>query len=102
MPSGYELWKITRIEIPEAAGIYRITYEAKPVGWKEHLDSYVYNPVVEITDGSEARLYGGAKFKLETDDFGETVMTITGSSDEGSVSFTMDELKALKQMLNNA
>ena len=100
MPSGYELWKITKIEIPEA-GTYRIDYEVKPIGWKEHLDSYSYNPVVEITDGSEARLYGGAKFKLETDDFGETIMTITGSTDEGSVSFTMDELKALKQMLNN-
>ena len=75
-----------------------VTYKTKPIGWEEHIASYPDSPVVEITDASELRIYGGATIKAETQ-YGETVVTFGGTENEGEVSFTIDELKNLKTLL---
>lgn len=93
---GYTLWDI--ISIATATGGYTITFSICEAGWKPHVDSYPDNPVVEITDGSELRLYGGVKVKGETK-YGVTTFTFSGTQTEGEVSFTLDELRSLKALI---
>lgn len=92
----YTLWDI--LSIATADGGYTITFSICEAGWKPHIDSYPDNPVVEITDGSELRLYGGVKVKGETK-YDKTVFTFSGSQSEGEVSFTIAELRALKNLI---
>lgn len=92
----YTLWDI--LSIATADGGYTITFSICEAGWKPHIDSYPDNPVVEITDGSELRLYGGVKIKGETK-YDKTVFTFSGSQSEGEVSFTIAELRALKNLI---
>ena len=84
----------------ESSGEYIISYSICDAGWKPHLDSYPDNPIVEITDDSELRLYGGAKIKGETK-YGVTTFTFSGTQTEGEVSFTIAELQALKDLIVN-
>lgn len=96
-----ELWKILNIGVGSETGRYWVSYTIKPKGWQEYIESTEDCPVVEITDGSELRIYGGAKIKAVTE-YGETTYEFSSAdSDEEPVSFTLAELKALKQMLNN-
>lgn len=95
---GYTLWDI--ISIATATGGYTITFSICEAGWKPHIDSYPDNPVVEITDGSELRLYGGVKVKGETK-YGVTTFTFSGTQTEGEVSFTLDELRSLKALIGS-
>lgn len=95
---GYTLWDI--ISIATATGGYTITFSICEAGWKPHIDSYPDNPVVEITDGSELRLYGGVKVKGETK-YGVTTFTFSGTQAEGEVSFTLDELRMLKTLVGS-
>lgn len=95
---GYTLWDI--ISIATATGGYTITFSICEAGWKPHVDSYPDNPVVEITDGSELRLYGGVKVKGETK-YGVTTFTFSGTQTEGEVSFTLDELRSLKALIGS-
>ena len=92
----YTLWDI--LSIATADGGYTITFSICEAGWKPHIDSYPDNPVVEITDGSELRLYGGVKIKGETK-YDKTTFTFSGSQSEGEVSFTIAELRALKNLI---
>lgn len=96
---GYELWEILDMKNPEP-GHYSILYSTKKIGWHDHLDSFENSPVFEITDDSELRLYGGTRIKAETK-LGETTVTISGDVSEGSVSFTISELQALKALISN-
>lgn len=96
--SGYELDYIDYISQVDST-TYQIHYFAKEAGTTNHVESSGLAPVVEITDESELRLYGGAKIKAETE-CGETIVTITGASNEGSVSFTIAQLKALKALIS--
>lgn len=93
---NYTLWDI--LSIATTSGGYIITFSICEAGWKPHIDSYPDNPVVEITDGSELRLYGGVKIKGETK-YDKTVFTFSGSQSEGEVSFTIAELRALKNLI---
>ena len=94
----YTLWDI--LSITTVDGGYRITFSICEAGWKPHIDSYPDNPVVEITDGSELRLYGGVKIKGETK-YGVTTFTFSGTQSEGEVSFTLDELRSLKALIGS-
>lgn len=94
----YTLWDI--LSIATADGGYTITFSICEAGWKPHIDSYPDNPVVEITDGSELRLYGGVKVKGETK-YGVTTFTFSGTQSEGEVSFTLDELRSLKALIGS-
>lgn len=97
-----ELWKILSISAGSEAGHYSISYTVKPKGWQEYIESTTDCPVVEITDDSEIRLYDGAIVKGYRPDFGETTFEFKSSdSSEEPVSFTLSDLKALKQLLNN-
>ena len=96
--SGYELDHIDYISQVDST-TYQIHYFAKENGTTNRVNSSGLAPVVEITDDSELRLYGGAKIKAETE-CGETIVTITGASNEGSVSFTIAQLKALKALIS--
>lgn len=96
--NNYTLWDI--LSISGSSGSYTISYSICDAGWKPHLDSYPDNPVVEITDDSELRLYGGAKIKAETK-YGETTITFSGTQTEGEVSFTLDELRMLKTLVGS-
>ena len=98
-----ELWKFIEIKEGSAAGTYTVAYTIKPKDWHEHIDSTANNPVVEITDDSEIRLYDGAIVKGYRPDFGETTFEFKSSdSSEEPVSFTLSELKALKQLLTTS
>ena len=94
----YTLWDI--LSIATANDGYTITFSICDAGWKPHLDSYPNNPIVEITDDSELRLYGGAKIKGETK-YGVTTFTFSGTQAEGEVSFTLDELRSLKALIGS-
>ena len=97
-----ELWKILSISAGSEAGHYSISYTVKPNGWNEYIESTTDCPVVEITDDSEIRLYDGAIVKGYRPQFGETTFEFKSSDNsEEAVSFTLSELKALKQLLNN-
>jgi hypothetical protein len=93
---GYTLWDI--LAITTANSGYRIIFSICEAGWKPHIDSYPDNPVVEITDGSELRLYGGVKIKGETK-YDVTTFTFSGTQSEGEVSFTIAELRAIKNLI---
>jgi hypothetical protein len=96
--SGYELDHIDYISQVDST-TYQIHYFAVESGTTNHVEPSNLAPVVEVTDESELRLYGGAKIKAETE-CGETIVTITGASNEGSVSFTIAQLKALKALIS--
>ena len=94
-----ELWYLRTISTNDNIH-YTVSYARKLITWHDHIDSYPDNPVFEMTDDSEFRLYGGAKITAETK-YGETTVTFSGDVDEESVSFTLAELKALKNLLTN-
>lgn len=94
-----ELWYLQSISTNDNIH-YTVVYARKLITWHDHVDSYPNNPVFEMTDDSEFRLYGGAKITAETK-YGETTVTFSGDADEESVSFTLAQLKALKDLLVN-
>lgn len=97
-----ELWKILSISAGSEAGYYSISYTVKPKGWQEYIESTTDCPVVEITDDSEVRFYDGSRVRGFKPQFGETTFEFSSSDSlEEAVSFTLSELKALKQLLNN-
>ncbi len=96
-----ELWKILSIGAGSTTGSYSISYTIKPKGWKEYIESTEDCPVVEITDDSEVRFYDGSRVKGFKPQFGETTFEFSSSdSTEEPVSFTLSELKALKNLLS--
>ena len=97
----HEVWKILTISSSEP-GSYSVNYSYKDIGWNEHLESYPDYPVVEITDDSEVRFYDGSRVKGFKPQFGETTFEFSSSDpNEGSVSFTISELQALKALISN-
>ena len=96
------LWNIYRLEKTSSTD-YSVVFSLRDATWNPRIESYKDNPVVEVVDDSELRMYGGARIKAETV-YGETTFTFSVSSDasnEQSVSFTLAELAALKNMLIN-
>lgn len=75
-----------------------ITYVIRDEGKENHVIGNEADPVIEMTGGSELRLYNGAKIKAITE-WDRTTVTFSGTQDEGEVSFTIDELRALKNLL---
>ena len=75
-----------------------ITYTEKWEDKENHVISNGTDPVFEMTGDSELRLYNGASIKAITE-WDRTTVTFSGTQDEGEVSFTIDELKALKALL---
>lgn len=65
-----------------------------------HLNSYANNPVVEITDDSEFRLYNGIRIKAETVS-GESGITLSNPNTNEEISFSFKQLEALKAMIPN-
>ena len=80
---------------------YTVIFNVYNDGKAPYLDSYPDCPVVEITDASELRLHNGAKITADVQ-YGETVFTFENTTtEEEPVSFTLAELKALKDLLVN-
>lgn len=75
-----------------------ITYTGKWKTVKNHVDSNGTDPIIEMVGPSELRLYGGATIKAITE-WDKTTITFSGTENEGEVSFTIDELRALKNLL---
>ncbi len=75
-----------------------ITYVVRDEGKENHVIGNEDDPVIEMTGGSELRLYNGAKIKAITE-WDKTTVTFSGTQDEGEVSFTIAELRALKNLL---
>ena len=99
--SGKELYYINRINTTASTTQYAVYFFLKEDDWDLEVASTTNVPVVDVTEGSELRIYGGAKIKAVTK-YGETTYEFSSSdSDEEPVSFTLSELKALKQLLNN-
>ena len=75
------------------------TYEFKAVcqGQKIYVPSRTNKPTLEIVDGSELRLHGDSKIKMETDSNGDSIITFSDTND--SVTFTIAQLKALKTLI---
>lgn len=65
-----------------------------------HLNSYANNPIVEITDDSEFRLYNGIRIKAETV-CGESGITLSNPNTNEEISFSFKQLEALKAMIPN-
>ena len=74
-----------------------ITYTEKWKDKENHIISNGTDPIIEMTGGSELRLYNGATIKAITE-WDKTTITFSGTADEGEVSFTIDELINLKRM----
>lgn len=74
-----------------------ITYVIRDKGKENHVIGNEADPIIEMTGGSELRLYNGAKIKAITE-WDKTTITFSGAQDEGEVSFTIDELINLKRM----
>lgn len=99
-PNEYELWDIYDITAQTSTNVI-ILYTAKKVGWDAHLKSVADNPVLELTGQSELRLYDDIYIKGEVE-YGTPVYTFGDSKHpEDQVSFTLDELKALKDLIVN-
>lgn len=99
-PNEYELWDIQDIT-PQTSTSVVILYTAKKVGWDAHLKSVADNPVLELTGQSELRLYDDIYIKGEVE-YGTPVYTFGDSKHpEDQVSFTLAELKALKDLIVN-
>lgn len=75
-----------------------ITYVIRDEGKENHIIGNETDPVIEMTGGSELRLYNGVKIKAITE-WDRTTITFSGTQDEGEVSFTINELRALKNLL---
>jgi hypothetical protein len=98
--SGKELYYINRINTTASSTQYVVYFFLKEDDWDLEVASTTNVPVVDVTEGSELRMYGGAKIKAVTK-YGETVYEFSSAdSDEESVSFTLAELKALKNLLS--
>lgn len=65
-----------------------------------HLNSYANNPIVEITDDSEFRLYNGIRIKAETVS-GESGITLSNPNTNEEISFSFKQLEALKNLIVN-
>lgn len=76
-----------------------ITYTQKWEDKENHVIGNGTDPVIEMTGGSELRLYNGATIKAITE-WDKTTITFSGTADEGEVSFTIDELRDLKRMIS--
>lgn len=84
--------------------VKNICYTTCPPDWKEHLDKIEDQPVVEIIENADVRIYGNSELKL-------TDYSIIANS-EGftfkdnfigeEVSFSISELKELKKLLSGA
>lgn len=99
-PNGYELWDIQDITVQTSTNVI-VLYTAKKVGWDAHLKSVADNPVLELTGQSELRLYDDIYIKGEVE-YGTPVYTFGDSKHpEDQVSFTLAELKALKDLIIN-
>ena len=99
-PNEYELWDIQDIT-PQTSTNVIVLYTAKKVGWDAHLKSVADNPVLELTGQSELRLYDDIYIKGEVE-YGTPVYTFGDSKHpEDQVSFTLAELKALKDLIVN-
>jgi len=99
--SGKELYYINRINATASSSEYVVYFFLKEDDWDLEVASTTNVPVVDVTEGSELRMYGGAKIKAVTK-YGETTYEFSSAdSNEEPVSFTLAELKALKQMLSN-
>lgn len=99
-PNEYELWNIQDITVRTSTTV-TVSYTAKKVGWDAHLKSVADNPVLELTGQSELRLYDDIYIKGEVE-YGTPVYTFGDSKHpEDQVSFTLAELKALKDLIIN-
>ena len=80
---------------------YTVVFNVYDDGKAPYLDSYTDCPVVEVTDASELRLHNGAKITADVQ-YGETVFTFENTTtEEEPVSFTLAQLKALKDFITN-
>lgn len=95
-----ELYYINQINSTASTTEYVVYFFLKDNNWSLEVASHTNTPVVDITEGSELRIYGGAKIKAVTE-YGETTYEFSSAdSNEEPVSFTLAELKALKALLN--
>lgn len=96
---GYEYWEITFIEVLNASSL-SINYTFKKVNWEPHLIS-TDSPVLEMTGQSELRLYDDIFIQGEVK-YGVPIYTFGDSTKANEqVSFTLDELKKIKSLLNS-
>lgn len=79
-------------------------YSTKPLDWNEHLDKIEDQPVVEIIENADVRIYGNSELKLT--DYSIVAnsegFTFKDNSAGEEVSFSISELKELKKLLSGA
>ena len=71
-----------------------------PQNWQEHPTKNENCPLIEVIDDAEVRLYGKISIKASTVN-NTTSITFGGTQAEGEVSFTIDELKSLKNLVGS-
>jgi len=85
--------------------ITNIEYHTKPLNWQEHLNKIEDQPVVEIIENADVRIYGNSELKLTNysiiaDSNGFTFKD--NSSNAEGITFSMEDLNKLKQLLENS
>ena len=89
----------------EKLWITNIEYHTKPLNWQEHLNKIENQPVVEIIENADVRIYGNSELKLTNysiiaDSNGFTFKD--NSSNAEGITFSMEDLNKLKQLLENS
>lgn len=98
---GYTVDNISKIiELQEDSGAIIVKYLTKDPWMYNEVLSNGTDPVFEMIGSSELRLTNGASIKAETK-WDTTFVTFGGTSAEGEVSFTLAQLKALKDFITN-
>lgn len=79
-------------------------YSTKPLDWNEHLDKIEDQPVVEIIENADVRIYGNSELKLTDYSIiaNSEGFTFKDNTIGEEVSFSMSELKELKKLLTGA
>jgi hypothetical protein len=79
-------------------------YSTKPLDWKEHIDKIEDQPVVEIIENADIRVYGNSELKLINYSIiaNSEGFTFKDNTIGEEVSFSISELKELKKLLTGA
>lgn len=99
--SSYEFLNIQKLIYNETTEKWYVQYYYYQKINKPYLDSFSTCPVLELTDDSELRLHNGTKITMDVE-YGETIVKFENRlTEEEPVSFTLAELKALKDLIVN-
>lgn len=85
-------------------GVWNTESEDKPLDWNEHLEKIEDQPVVEIIENADIRIYGTSELKLDSFNIiaNSNGITFGDGTEENNVTFSISELKKLKSFLTNS